>query len=136
MSVRVYNAPDIDRMQVGEVFKSLNTKKDRDFNPDNSFISHSFLGTDLLQLSNEKIVKPNTKRKKSTGNYSGIIKLLALILAIGIIISLSMTALVAMGGIISLIVFALVVLTSVFLFSINLNPFSKSTYTKIFSSLR
>jgi hypothetical protein len=136
MSVRVYNAPDVDRMQMGEVFKSLNTKRDRDFNPDNSFISQSFLGTDLLQLSDDKSEKPKTKKSTSTNSYSGLIKLLIYMLIIGAVISLSMSALVALGGIVSLIIFALLVLTSVFLFSINLNPFDKNTYKKILSSLR
>lgn len=130
MSVRVFNAPDVSRIQSRDVINVSDTSRDRNFSSGYTYVRTPALGTDLLNLSDDYSHKPKKKAepKKSYANIFRMMFLAAVALAI---LSSMVSAMIVMGGIISVIVFSLVVLFSVFLYSINLNPFDKKTYKKL-----
>jgi hypothetical protein len=135
MSLRVYNAPDVERLQTADVFRVSEANRDRNFG---SGYQQSFLGTDALQLSGDYEGQPRSNGRNSLRtlySYSNLIKLLLIMVVIVSVIIGALAALVAVGGIIALVVTALALFLSVFLYSINLNPFKKSTYKKLLGYL-
>ncbi len=133
MSVRIYNAPDVTRANMVDTFRISSPSRDRSFDPEYSYVRQSYMGSDLLNLSDNYSSDSSSYRSTSYGysNYSNLLRLLFITFAIFTIIAISLSALVIMGGIVSVIVFALIILSSVFLYSLNLNPFDKKTYKKI-----
>jgi hypothetical protein len=136
MSLRVHNAPDIERIQTADVFKITGANRDRESNT--GYPPPSFLGTDALQLSGDYEGKPRSQRQAALASiysYSNLIKLIVIVMLIGAVIIGSMVALVAFGGLIALVVTALAIFLSLFLYSLNLNPFKRATYKKILGYL-
>ncbi|MBC7475670.1 MAG: hypothetical protein H7263_15400 [Candidatus Sericytochromatia bacterium] len=131
MSVRIYNAPDVTRANMVDTFRISSPSRDRSFDPEYSYVRQSYMGSDLLQLSDNYSSDSSSYSSSSYSNYSNLLRLLFITFAIFTIIAISLSALVIMGGIVSVIVFALIVLSSVFLYSLNLNPFDRKTYKKI-----
>lgn len=145
--MRVYNSPEPKRIQNSDTFKI--SEANRNIAPGYGYIKQSYLGNDLLQLSDDYSTQPNTNYGQSyysydnynysysyNYNYRNFFKLFMIMIAIILLITVSISTLVILGGLISIIIFALVVLVSVFLYSINLNPFEKSTYKKVAGLLR
>jgi hypothetical protein len=135
MSLRVYNAPDVERIQTADLFRVSGANRDRNYSHRYN-TSQSFLGTDALQLSDDygygyASTKTRTRNQSSSYGYGNLIRLLLIFFAIAALIVTGLVVLVALGGLISLVVAALVLFFSVFLYSINLNPFDKGTYKKV-----
>jgi hypothetical protein len=140
--MRVYNSPEPKRIQNSDTFK-ISEANSRSIAPGHGYIKQSYLGNDLLQLSDDYSTPSSSNYNQGyyynysyNYNYKNFFKLFMIMLLIIILITISITTLVVLGGLISIIIFALVVLVSVFLYSINLNPFDKNTYKRIGSFLR
>lgn len=137
--MRVYNSPESNRIQTADTFKIAGAT-DRNIAPGYGYVKQSYLGNDLLQLSEDYSPASSNYNQgyyySYNYNYRNFFKLIMIMMAIILLITVSVTTLVVLGGLISIIVFALVVLVSVFLYSINLNPFDKNTYKKVSSFLR
>lgn len=140
--MRVYNSPDPSRIQTADTFKVSSLGDNRGVNPGYGYVKQSYLGNDLLQLSDDySPVESNYNQSyyysyNYNYNYRNFFKLIMIMLGIVLLITVSVSALVVLGGLISIIIFALIVLVSVFLYSINLNPFDKNTYKRVAGYLR
>lgn len=141
--MRVYNSPEPKRIQNSDTFK-ISEPQSKNIAPGYGYIKQSYLGNDLLQLSDDYSTNPTSSTYNQSYyynysynyNYRNFFKLFMIMMLIIFLITISITTLVVLGGIISIIILALVVLVSVFLYSINLNPFDKNTYKRIGSFLR
>ena len=139
--MRVHNSPDPSRIQSSDTFKVSNVGS-KNVNPGYGYVKQSYMGNDLLQLSDdyshgETSYNQGYYASYNYGyNYRNFFKLIMIMMAIILLITVSVATLVVLGGIISIIIFALVVLVSVFLYSINLNPFDKNTYKRMAGYLR
>lgn len=146
--MRVYNSPDPKRIQNSDTFR-ITEANSKNIAPGYGYIKQSYMGNDLLQLSDDYSTQPNQNYNQSyysydnynysygyNYNYRNFLKLFMIMIGIILLITVSISTLVILGGLISIIIFALVVLVSVFLYSINLNPFEKATYKKVAGLLR
>jgi hypothetical protein len=133
MSLRVYNAPEVERIQTANIFRPSEVNRDRNFG---SGYAPSSLGTDALKLSGDYGGKKSSRSQDTAYySYANLFRLLLILIGMAAVIITGMVVLVALGGLISLVVAGLLVFLSVFLYSINLNPFDKSTYKKMLGYL-
>jgi len=134
MDFRIHNSPDVDRLKTQEIIKPGDTNRERQFGTGYSY-QQSNLGNDGFQLSEEYTNKTRAGgTEQSTGKMT-LLKLIFLLFCFCGLLFLITSAVIAMGGVLSTVVLSLLIFFGVFLYSINLNPFEKDTYKKLFAIL-
>lgn len=134
--MKIHNNPDGYKPYVQEQYRSDSAGKDAFFNPGKSYVKNSYMGNDMLQLSEDYSYSYSAESYGYNYNYSNFLRLVFIFLALFSIAAVLITVMVVVGGLLFVIVFFLIVLLAIFLASLNLNPFSSTTYKKIAKSMK